>query len=133
MNDSGRDQSRVPDETTTVFLPWAPGSVGGRGQLDDADAADLRVVGVRHRDLLAGGGLDHLAQPHDVAALVGRQLQAQRRRLDDGVEHPAPGDVDLDPADLRHLDRRVDLDREGRHVLEGDGGRPAVLAPRRGS
>ena len=69
-------------------------------------------------ELVGRGRLDHLADPDDVRALVGRQPQPERLGLGDHVEHPAVRDVDRHGAEMRDLDRRIQVGREGRHVPE---------------
>ncbi len=67
---------------------------GGRaGELDDADPRQLGHLGMGDGNLLARGGLHHLAQPNEVPALVRGQPEPERRRLDQRVEHPAPRHV----------------------------------------
>ena len=75
---------------------------------------------MRDGKLLARGRLDHLADADDVAALVRREREPERRRLGQHVEHPAPGDVDRDRAQLRHLNDGIQMAGEGRDVPERD-------------
>jgi hypothetical protein len=62
--------------------------------------------------LLLRGGLDQLGDSHDVAALVARQLEAERSGVRDRVEHAAVRHIDLDRAKAGHLNRSIKVDGE---------------------
>ena len=89
-------------------------------KLRDGDAGDFRVFGMRHRQLLARGGLDHLGDAHDIAGFIGRETKAERSGIGDDVEHPAIGDIHSDRAQALHLDGRIEVRGEGGDVAEGD-------------
>ena len=76
------------------------------------------------------GGFDEEAVPFDVPALLPRffELQGQTDlvRIGDDVVHPAVGDIDLHPAQLRDVDLGVQADSETGHVLECDAFDPAA-------
>ena len=93
--------------------------VGRSRQLGDGDAKEARLLGVTHGQLFGGRGLDHLAHADDVAAFVGRQSKAKRLGVGNDVEHAAVRDIHAERAQLRYLDRRVQVDRECRNVPEG--------------
>ena len=84
-----------------------------------------------HRILLARGQREHAAEAHDVAALVGGQLESEGRGIGDGVEHPAPCDVDGHGAHGGDLHGHAQVSDEGRHIAEGDRRGLAVLDCRR--
>ena len=104
------------------------GIVGGPGQLTDRDPGEAGLLGMDDRQLLVGGGLDHLGDPGDVGAFVGRQPQPERLGRGDDVEHAAVGDVDRDRAEVWHLHGGVEVGRECRHVAERDPGHLAIRA-----
>ena len=83
-------------------------------------------------ELLVRGGLDHLRDPDDVAALVRGEPQPERLGRCDDVEHPAVRDVDGDGAKLGDLDRGREMGRERGHVAERHAGDLAVGAGRPG-
>ena len=56
------------------------------------------------RQLLAGGVLDRLADPHDVATFIRRQLQPERRCFGHDVPHPAVRHVYCYGAERGQLD-----------------------------
>src|SRR5581483_2907001 len=62
------------------------------GNLGDGGAADRRILGMHHRQLLARCREDFRRDAHDLASLVGLDLQSKRRRIGDDVEHAAPRD-----------------------------------------
>src|SRR5205809_7611662 len=82
------------------------------------------------RALLLRGRLDHLTNADDVSAFVGRETQAESRRVGDDVEHPAVRDVDHHRAEVRYFDIRVEISGEGGDVPEGDAFHFAVRAIR---
>ena len=104
---------------------------GAPGKLGDGNAGDALVLRMHHRQLLLGCGLDHLADAHDVGALVRGEPQPEPGGVGDHVEHAAPGYVHRDGAQLGHLHRGVQVGGEGGDVLEGDPGDLAVFAPGR--
>ena len=53
-------------------------------------------------------------------------MQAERRRVGDDVEHAAVGNVDVERAEARDLERHVEMDDERRHVLKADAANFAV-------
>ena len=67
---AGRSQSSVPGRHRDDVPPAVGRIVGRAGQLADGDPAETRLPWVDDRQLLVGGGLDHLGDPHDVGALV---------------------------------------------------------------
>ena len=117
-----RDRDDVPHRVRRV--------VGRPGQLADRDPGEPRLLRMDDRQLIGRGGLDHLGDPDDVGALVGGEPKPERLRRGDDVEHPAVRDVDRDGAQVRDLDRRVEVGREGRHVPERHAGDLAVAARR---
>ena len=119
---AGRSQSNVPVDTVTAFRRSLAASCGRPGKLPDRDAREARLLGVDDGQLLAGRRLDHLSDAHDVGPFVGGQPESEPVRVGDGVEHAAVGHVHRHGPERGHLDRRVEMGREGRHVPEGDRG-----------
>ena len=76
---AGRSQSSVPVETVTTFRSEFAAVVGGPESCPIVMPGEPGLLGMDDRELLARGGLDHLADPHDVGALVRREPQAERR------------------------------------------------------
>ncbi len=115
---AGRSQSSVPVETVTTLRMLLAGSWAGPDSCPIVMPAKPGLLGMDDRELLVGGGLDHLGDAGDVGALVGREPEPEPAGVGDDVEHPAIGDVDGDRPELRHLDRCVEMGREGGHVPE---------------
>src|SRR6185295_18356743 len=92
------------------------GAVRRAAQLRRAEAVDVRVFGVGDGQLLARGGLDHLADADNVAAFVGCEPQTKALGRGDDVEHAAIGDIDVDGAELGDFDGHVEVGGEGGHV-----------------
>ena len=101
------------------------------GDLHDADARDLRVLGMHARELLARRLADPLAGEREIAGLVRLDREAERTGVRDRVPHAAVGDVDRDRAEPGDLERRVEAVGEARHVRELD--RLAAPVPARGA
>ena len=75
-------------------------------------------LGMGEAELLIGGGDDANARLREVARFVGRDGEAERRRVDDDETVAAVGNVDLERAQARNLERRVQPVGEGRHVFD---------------
>ena len=67
---AGRSQSSVPVDTVTTFLRLLAGSWAGPDSWPMVIPLKPGCSGMDDRQLLVGGGLDHLGDPHDVGALV---------------------------------------------------------------
>ena len=61
----------------------------------------------------------------------GAEPEPEPRSLGDDIEHPAVRDVHEHGPEVRDLDRRVEMGREGRHVPEGHAADLAVVDSRR--
>ena len=97
-------QSSVPVETVTALRREIRRRAAAP-RAGDGEPVKPGCSGWTTGSCSRGGGLDHLADARDVAALVGRQPQAERLGVGDDVEHAAVRDVDGHRAEVRHLDR----------------------------
>ena len=88
--------------------------------MGNRDSRDLRVFRMRNGKLLSRGGFDHFADSGDVFPLVGSQAKPEGLRVRDHVDHAPVSDVHRRRSQIRHFDHPVEIDREGRNVLEGD-------------
>src|SRR5205814_2336464 len=88
------------------------------GDLDDADAGDLRVLGMRAGELLARGRADLLADERELARLGGLDREAERVRVGNRVPHAAEGDVDGYCTEAVHVELRVETVGEARDVRQ---------------
>ena len=114
------ERSSRPGATTTAFRVHRPHSAPRLGQLDDADARDLRVLRVDARELLARGIANQLADAAQLSRLARLELEAERGGIRDRVPHAAVGDVDGDRAEPRNVEPGIELPDERRHVGQLD-------------
>ena len=85
---------------------------------------------MRHLELLGGRRADHLPDARDGRGVVGLERDPQRIGIGDHVPHAAPGHVDRDLAQFRHVDHCIQMRRERRHVVEADRDASSLLDSR---
>ena len=71
-------------------------------------------------DLCRGCGLDAFPDRDEIARLVGAHGEAERRRIDNGKERAAVGNVGHDCSQARHLDRDIEPMYEAWNIFEAD-------------
>ena len=107
------ERSERPGDTMHVLraLTRFPSRVSGPANCTIDTFCDVGQFGMRDRVLLASCNTDLLAEHRQLAGFVGNDLEAECGGVDDGVDHPAIGDVDRDrrsipPSPAWHRARR---------------------------
>ena len=113
----GRSQSSLPVETVTAFAVGVRRG-GGPESCAIVTPANPGCSGWTTGSCSCAAAL--IISPMRVMSRPssGVSAQAEGRGVGDDVEHAAVGHVDGDRAQVRHLDRAVEVRREGGHVLE---------------
>jgi hypothetical protein len=96
-------------------------------QHHEIDSSHARVVGVPYVDLRCGREFDECPGAGKLATSVGVQREAHVADVGLSEELAAEEDVDGDGADLRYLERVVQLDDEGGYVRDGDAAYPPLV------
>ena len=122
------ERSRRPGATTTAFLVTLPTPCHGSAICTMLTPAISGFSGWTHGSCSRAARRICSPTTRELARLRRLEREAQRARVGDRVPHAAERDVDRDAAEALHLELRVEVRREARHVRELDALALAVLA-----
>src|SRR5262245_56244564 len=104
----------IPGDETILF------AADRSGELNDRHATNFWQFGMGNRHLLARGKAYLLAEISQRTSLTRFELEAQFLSVDNREYHAAISNIDLQLTDPMDIDLDVQLQRNRRHVLDGD-------------